>query len=98
LRLFRLLRLLEFVWLSTPLLNPGWSIRCVDNVDVRITTSARTVADSFKFRNRIGLDVALEALRDGLRQRLFHRDELAMEAAKCRVWNVIRPYLEAQSS
>jgi predicted transcriptional regulator of viral defense system len=90
--------LIEFVWLSTPVLESGWSILSIDNVDVRITNPARTVADCFKFRNRIGLDVALEALRDGLRQRLVHRDELAMEAANCRVWNVIRPYLEAQSS
>jgi hypothetical protein len=64
-------------------------------VTVRVTDPAKTVADCWKFRNKIGLDVALEALRDGWRQRKFTMDELWHYARINRVTNVMRPYLEA---
>jgi hypothetical protein len=64
-------------------------------VDVRIYSVAKTVADCFKYRNKIGLDVALEALREGWRQRRFTMDELWEHAKVCRVANVMRPYLES---
>lgn len=67
----------------------------VDGVKVRIYSAAKTVADCFKYRNKIGLDVALEALRDCLRQRKATLDELWTAAKQCRMANVIRPYLEA---
>jgi hypothetical protein len=53
------------------------------------------VADCFKYRNKIGLDVALEALRDVIRERKASTDELWRYAKICRVANVIRPYMEA---
>jgi len=53
------------------------------------------VADCFKYRNKIGLDVAIEALREGLRYRRFTADELYRAALVCRIWNVMRPYAEA---
>jgi len=56
---------------------------------------AKTIADCFKFRNRIGLDAALEALKEARRKKLFTMDELWHYAKICRVKNVIRPYLEA---
>ncbi len=62
---------------------------------LRITTPAKTVADCFKYRNKVGLDVAIEALREGLRGRKFSSDDLYQAAKVCRVWNVIRPYAEA---
>ena len=61
---------------------------------VRIYNVAKTVADCFKYRNKIGLDVALEALRDAWRARRFTMDELDRYAAVCRVSRVMRPYLE----
>jgi hypothetical protein len=64
-------------------------------VPVRVTTPAKTVADCFKYRNKIGLDVALEALRDCRRKRKATVDELWRCAKVCRVTNVMRPYLEA---
>jgi predicted transcriptional regulator of viral defense system len=67
----------------------------LDGVSVRIYSAAKTVADCFKYRNKIGLDVALEALREGLRERRFTRDALWSAAKICRVNAVIRPYLEA---
>ncbi|MBM3123136.1 MAG: transcriptional regulator, partial [Chloroflexi bacterium] len=55
---------------------------------------AKTVADCFKYRNKIGIDVALEALREGWRERRFTMDDLWRFAKTCRVANVMRPYLE----
>jgi hypothetical protein len=56
---------------------------------------AKTVADCFKFRNKIGLDVALEALHDSLRAKKASADELWKFAKINRVSNVMRPYMEA---
>jgi predicted transcriptional regulator of viral defense system len=62
---------------------------------VRVYSVAKTVADCFKFRNRIGLDVAMEALREGWQQRCFTLEELESMARICRVQAVMRPYIEA---
>lgn len=70
----------------------------IDGVAVRIYSPARTVADCFKYRQKIGLDVALEALGQGLRERRFTRDELWQMAGICRVQRVIAPYLEMAAS
>ena len=69
----------------------------IDGVVVRVTSVARTVADCFKFRNKIGLDVALEALREAWAARRATMDELWRYAVQCRVANVMRPYLESLS-
>ena len=62
---------------------------------VRVYSAAKTVADCFKFRNKVGLDVAIEALRDCLRQKKANHDELWTAAKVCRMTNVMRPYMEA---
>lgn len=62
---------------------------------LRIYNPAKTVADCFKYRNKIGLDVAVEALREGWRQSRFKIDELDYFARTCRVEKIITPYLEA---
>jgi predicted transcriptional regulator of viral defense system len=67
----------------------------IEGVVVRVTTPARTVADCFKYRSKVGLDVALEALRDVLRGRKATMDELWAAARAYRMVNVMRPYLEA---
>ena len=61
---------------------------------VRIYSPAKTVADCFKYRHKYGLDVAVEALRDGWREKKFTMKELSTAAAVCRVSRVIQPYLE----
>ncbi len=66
----------------------------IEGVTVRVYATAKTVADCFKYRNKIGLDVALEALRDYRRVR-GSLDDLWRFARTCRVDNVMRPYLEA---
>jgi predicted transcriptional regulator of viral defense system len=67
----------------------------IEGVTLRVTSAAKTVADCFKFRNKIGLDVALEALREARRSRKFSADDLWRYARINRVANVMRPYLEA---
>jgi len=62
---------------------------------LRVYSPAKTVADCFKFRHKIGLDVALEALRECYRQKKASMDELFEAAQVCRVANVMRPYLES---
>jgi hypothetical protein len=62
---------------------------------VRVYSAAKTVADCFKFRNKIGLDIAIEALKDCLRQKKATVNEIYRYAKICRVSNVIRPYMEA---
>jgi len=61
---------------------------------VKIYSAAKTVADCFKFRNKIGFDVALESLKDGYRMKLFNTEELWRAAKACRVSKIMRPYLE----
>jgi predicted transcriptional regulator of viral defense system len=78
-------------------LTDGVEEHWIDGVAVRVTSIARTVADCFKFRNKIGLDVALEALREALAERRVTMDELWRCAVRCRVANVMRPYMESLS-
>ena len=62
---------------------------------MKIYEPAKTVADCFKYRNKIGLDVALEALREVIRERKCTIDELWQYAKICRVTKTMRPYMEA---
>lgn len=73
----------------------GAETRILEGVTVRITNPAKTITDCFKYRNKIGLDVALEALKEGIRKRKCTSAELWKYAKICRVANVMRPYLEA---
>jgi predicted transcriptional regulator of viral defense system len=86
---------LRFVRFSERTLEAGVEEHSIEGVLVRIYNPAKTVADCFKYRNKIGLDVALEALRDCRRQRRCTNDELWHYAKICRVANVMRPYMEA---
>ena len=85
---------LHFVFLSGPALDSGIQERRIHGVEVRVYSPAKTVADCFKFRNKVGMDVALEALREGWRARLFRMEELTAAAKACRVWRIMRPYME----
>jgi predicted transcriptional regulator of viral defense system len=85
---------LRVVRFSRRALKEGVETHQLEGVPVRITSAARTVADCFKYRNKIGIDVAMEALR-AYRGRRMSLDELVRAAQVVRVANVIRPYLEA---
>lgn len=86
---------LRVVRMSDKALADGVIKITVDGVKVSVFNAAKTVADCFKFRNKIGLDVALEALRDGWAERKFTMDDLWRHATRDRVANVMRPYIEA---
>jgi predicted transcriptional regulator of viral defense system len=65
-----------------------------EGVVIRVYSPAKTVVDCFKFRNRIGLDVAREALIDGIKQKKATRDEIYRYAKLCRMIRIMQPYLE----
>ncbi len=88
---------IRIVRFSGQALNSGVEEFSIEGVPVKIYNPAKTVADCFKYRNKIGLDVALEALRECLRQRKCTNDDLWHYGKICRVWNVMRPYMEALS-
>jgi predicted transcriptional regulator of viral defense system len=76
-------------------LTDGIETHRIEGVDVHVYSVAKTLADLFKYRNKIGLDVALEALRKAWRERRFTMDEMDRCARICRVQRVMAPYLEA---
>lgn len=86
---------LRFVYASGPARTEGTTVYHIEGIPVQITTPAKTVADCFKYRRLVGLDVAIEALRDLVRRDPHAMQEVSAYAAVDRVANVIRPYLEA---
>ena len=86
---------LHIVHFSGLALTEGVEQHVVSGTSIRVYGIAKTVADCFKFRNRIGLDVALEALREAWQEKRVSMDELWRYARICRVANVMRPYLES---
>jgi predicted transcriptional regulator of viral defense system len=85
------IRVLRF---SGPSLDEGLETHVLEGVRVRITSQEKTIADCFKYRNKFGLDVAMEALRDYIRRPNHDLENLRKSAKFCRVENVMRPYLE----
>jgi len=88
---------LRIVRMSGKALTEGVDQHQIEGVSVKIYNPAKTVADCFKYRNKVGLDVALEALRDYKQKYRGGMDELWRFAKICRVARVMRPYLEALS-
>lgn len=86
------LRVMRF---SGAALTEGIELHHIEGETVRVYNVAKTLADVFKYRNKVGLDVALEALRDAWRSRLFTMAEIGSYARVCRVERVMAPYLEA---
>jgi predicted transcriptional regulator of viral defense system len=86
---------IRIVRFTGPSLSEGIETHYIEGITVKIYNPAKTVADCFKYRNKIGLDVSLEALRECIRGQRCTNDELWHYAKVCRVANVMRPYLEA---
>jgi predicted transcriptional regulator of viral defense system len=87
--------LVRFVRMSGPAIRFGVKEYPVRGGTLKVYTPAKTVADCFKFRNKIGTDVALEALRECRRLKKASMDEIWQAAKVCRVANVMRPYMES---
>lgn len=73
----------------------GLELHRLEGVPVRIYSVARTVVDLFRYRNKVGLDMALEALREGLKERRFTIAEVEGIAGRLRMTKVMRPYLQS---
>lgn len=86
---------LRVVRFSGAAMTQGVETHRVDGVMVQVYSAAKTIADCFKYRNKIGLDVALEALRESRRAKRVTNDDLWHYAKICRVANVMRPYMES---
>lgn len=86
---------LRIVHFSKTSLVSGVETVSIEGIQVKVTSVAKTIADCFKFRRKIGEDIAIEALRDGLKKRKCTRDEIWKQSKICRVSNVIRPYMES---
>lgn len=85
----------RIVYMSGKALTEGVTIQNIEGVKVRFYNLGKTLADCFKFRNKVGLDVALEALREVRRKKLVTSEELWHYAKICRVSKIMRPYMES---
>jgi predicted transcriptional regulator of viral defense system len=86
---------IRIFWFSGQAFTHGIQTHKIDGVPVRIYSPEKTIADCFKYRNKIGLDTAIEALKLYRKRKGFKSEELLQFARVCRVEKVIRPYLEA---
>jgi predicted transcriptional regulator of viral defense system len=89
---------IRFVRFTGPALKDGVERHLIEGVDVSITNPARSIVDCFRYRGKVGLDVAMAGLREGLRRRRCTPDELWRHARTARIWSVMRPYVEAMVS
>lgn len=86
---------IRVVWSSGPPLEFGIEEHVVKGGKLRVYSPAKTVADCFKFRSRVGLETAIQALRESYREKRATMDQLWEAAKVCRVANVMRPYMES---
>lgn len=86
---------LRVYWFSGRLYTEGIETHARDGMTLKVYGAARTVADCFRLRRRLGIEVAVEALRTGLDERVFTPDGIMRVAQRLRVARVVRPYLEA---
>jgi len=84
----------RFVYCTGDAFSFGIEKHTIEGIEVSIYTPAKTIADCFKYRNKIGLDVAIEALHEGWKAKLFTMDELWAAVKVCRVQKTIQPYVE----
>ena len=82
-------------WFTGRAFSEGIEARELDGVTVRVYGAAKTVADCFKYRNKLGLDTAIESLKLFLKEKRGSLDDLVRFARVCRVEKVMRPYIEA---
>lgn len=79
---------------SEETINSGLQTKTIDGVEVKVFNPAKTIADCFKFRNQIGLDIAIEALKNGINEEKATYGDIVKYAKLCKVERVIKPYLE----
>lgn len=87
----------HFIFRTESVFANGIETRHLHGVSIRVYTLEQTLADCFQYRNKIGLDVAVSALREAFGSNSVDRGKLWEAARRCRVARVMRPYLEAFS-
>lgn len=88
---------IRFVRFTGSALTEGVQRHRIEGIEVAITDPARTIVDCFRYRAKVGIDVAMEGLREGLSQRKTTSDQLWRYATKARVWSTMKPYVEAMA-
>ena len=86
--------LIRFVRFSGWAITDGVERYAIQSRKVSITNPTRTIVDCFRYRNKIGIDIAMEGLRTGIRQKKCTPDELWQYGKKARIWTIMRPYVE----
>jgi len=86
---------LKIYWFTGTAFSEGIEFHSIDKISVKIYSPEKTLADCFKYRNKLGLDVAMEALKRYRERGKMDLESLLRSARACRVENVMRPYLEA---
>lgn len=86
---------MRFVRFSGWAMTDGVELYSIQSCRVSATNPARSIVDCFRYRNKIGIDVAMEGLREGIGRRKCTPDQLWKYASKARVWTIMRPYVEA---
>lgn len=76
-------------------MSVGVGRHLIDKVETRIFDPAKTIVDCFRYRKEVGIDVALEGLRNGVRKRKAHPDRIAAYAKDLHIWSILKPYLDA---
>ena len=89
---------IRFVRFKGSALSEGIKRHRIEGVEVAITDPARAIVDCFRYRAKVGIDVAMEGLREGLRQRKATSDQLWRYATKARIWSTMKPYVEATAA
>ena len=89
-------RAIRFVRFSGWAMSEGIERYTIQSRQVPATDPARTIVDCFRYRNKIGIDVAIEGLREGIQRRKCTPDQLWHYAKKARIWTIMRPYVEAE--
>jgi predicted transcriptional regulator of viral defense system len=86
---------MKFVRFAKNAISQGIEKHKIEGVIVRVTDPAHTIADCFRFRRKVGIDVALEGLREALKHEKTTPDAIMKAAQRRRIWTKLRPYLEA---
>ncbi len=85
---------IRFVRFSRSALTEGVERHLIERVAVAVTDPARTIVDCFRYRAKVGIDVVMEGLREGLRQRKATSDQLWRYGTKARIWSTMKPYVD----
>ena len=89
---------IRFVRFTAEALGEGVARHPIEGVEVAITDPARTIVDCFRYRAKVGIDVALEGLREALQQRKATTDQLWRYGTWARIWSTMKPYVEAMAA